>query len=101
MPWPLTVLLKYQLQASRLNIFIVRLLILKTLKIDLGVLVLVGIVRGIDTVKGVLYVITPLPQSSLEKVNLLMQGFIQIPTCLLQVQGCVSPYMSSSDLTVS
>lgn len=41
--------------------------------------------RGIDTLKGVLYVITPVPQSSLEKVNLLLQGYIQIPTCLLQV----------------
>ena len=45
-----------------------------------------GIVRGIDTIKGVLYVITPVPQSSLEKVNLLLQGYIQIPTCLLQVR---------------
>ncbi|KAI4336066.1 hypothetical protein L6164_014642 [Bauhinia variegata] len=60
-----------------------------------------GLVRGIDTFKGVLYVITPVPQSSLEKVNLLMQGFIQIPTCLLQVQGCISPYMSSNVLTAS
>ncbi|KAJ1395246.1 polynucleotide 5-hydroxyl-kinase NOL9 isoform X1 [Sesbania bispinosa] len=33
-----------------------------------------GIVRGIDTVKGVLYVITPVPHSSLEKVNLLLQA---------------------------
>ncbi|XP_020235402.1 polynucleotide 5'-hydroxyl-kinase NOL9 [Cajanus cajan] len=58
-----------------------------------------GIVRGIDTVKGVLYVITPVPHSSLEKVNLLLQGYIQIPTCLLQVQGCISPYMSANTLT--
>ncbi|XP_061373520.1 polynucleotide 5'-hydroxyl-kinase NOL9-like isoform X1 [Gastrolobium bilobum] len=58
-----------------------------------------GIVRGIDTVKRVLYVITPVPHSSLEKVNLLLQGYIQIPTCLLQVQGCVSPYISANALT--
>nr|XP_007136548.1 hypothetical protein PHAVU_009G054100g [Phaseolus vulgaris]ESW08542.1 hypothetical protein PHAVU_009G054100g [Phaseolus vulgaris] len=45
-----------------------------------------GIVRGIDTVKGVLYVITPVPHSSLEKVNLLLQGYIQIPSCLLQAR---------------
>lgn len=44
-----------------------------------------GIVRGIDTFKGLLYVITPVPQSTLEKVDLFLQGFIQIPTCLLQV----------------
>ncbi|KAG2679077.1 hypothetical protein I3843_11G034000 [Carya illinoinensis] len=55
-----------------------------------------GIVRGIDTFKGLLYVITPVPHSSLEKVDLFLQGFIQIPTCLLQVQGCVSPYMSAN-----
>ncbi|CAL5214661.1 unnamed protein product [Lathyrus oleraceus] len=60
-----------------------------------------GIVRGIDTVKGVLYVITPVPVDSLKKVNLLLQGYIQIPTCLLQVQGCISPYMSANVLTAS
>ncbi|BBH03877.1 Pre-mRNA cleavage complex II protein family, partial [Prunus dulcis] len=42
--------------------------------------VLVGIVRGIDTFKGLVYVITPVPRGTLEKVNLLLQGFIQIPT---------------------
>ncbi|GER53145.1 polynucleotide 5'-hydroxyl-kinase NOL9 [Striga asiatica] len=52
-----------------------------------------GIVRGIDTFNGVLHVITPVPQQCLEDVDLLLQGFIQIPTALLQVQGCVSPYM--------
>ncbi|TKY50455.1 Polynucleotide 5'-hydroxyl-kinase NOL9 [Spatholobus suberectus] len=60
-----------------------------------------GIVRSIDTVKGVLYVITPVPHSSLEKVNLLLQGYIQIPPCLLQVQGCISPYMSANTLTTN
>lgn len=44
-----------------------------------------GIVRAIDTLKHVLYVITPVPKSSMQKVDLLLQGFIQIPTCLLQV----------------
>lgn len=44
-----------------------------------------GIVRSIDTFKGLLYVITPVPLSTLEKVDLFLQGFIQIPTCLLQV----------------
>ncbi|KAI9086502.1 hypothetical protein K1719_031586 [Acacia pycnantha] len=60
-----------------------------------------GIVRGIDTFKGVLYVITPVPQSSLEKVNLLLQGHIQIPTTLLQVQGCISPYMITNALATA
>ncbi|PHT47800.1 Polynucleotide 5'-hydroxyl-kinase NOL9 [Capsicum baccatum] len=57
-----------------------------------------GIVRAIDTFKHVLYVITPVPKSSLQKVDLLLQGFIEIPTCLLQVQGCTSPYMSADVL---
>ncbi|XP_009631975.1 polynucleotide 5'-hydroxyl-kinase NOL9 isoform X1 [Nicotiana tabacum] len=57
-----------------------------------------GIVRAIDTLKHVLYVITPVPKSSMQKVDLLLQGFIQIPTCLLQVQGCISPYMSADVL---
>ncbi|CAK9312030.1 unnamed protein product [Citrullus colocynthis] len=60
-----------------------------------------GIVRGIDTVKGLLYVITPIPHGSLEKVDLLLQGFIQIPSCLLQVKGCMSPYMCANILPTS
>ncbi|PON86110.1 P-loop containing nucleoside triphosphate hydrolase [Trema orientale] len=60
-----------------------------------------GIVRGIDTVKGSIYVITPVPPSTLEKVDLFLQGFIQIPTSLLQVQGCVSPYMSTNVFSTS
>ncbi|XP_057951921.1 polynucleotide 5'-hydroxyl-kinase NOL9-like isoform X2 [Malania oleifera] len=43
-----------------------------------------GIVRGIDTFRQLLYVISPVPQSTLEKVDLILQGLIQIPTCLLQ-----------------
>lgn len=44
-----------------------------------------GIVRGVDTLRRVVYIITPVPQHLLEDVDLLLQGFIQIPTCLLQV----------------
>ncbi|KHN23511.1 Polynucleotide 5'-hydroxyl-kinase NOL9, partial [Glycine soja] len=47
-----------------------------------------GIVRGIDIVKAMLYVITPVPHNSLEKVNVLLQGYIQIPSCLLQARYC-------------
>ncbi|KAK1564430.1 hypothetical protein Q3G72_003078 [Acer saccharum] len=60
-----------------------------------------GIVRGIDTLKNLLYVITPVSPSILEKVNVFLQGFIQIPTNLLQVQGCISPYMSTNVLPTS
>lgn len=60
-----------------------------------------GLVRGIDTFRQMLYIITPVPEHALEKVDLLLQGFIQIPTCLLQVQGCISPYMSENVLPTS
>ncbi|GFP79971.1 polynucleotide 5'-hydroxyl-kinase nol9 [Phtheirospermum japonicum] len=60
-----------------------------------------GIVRGIDTLRGVLHVLTPVPQQSLEDVDMLLQGFIQIPTALLQVQGCISPYMSANVLSTN
>ncbi|XP_030531197.2 polynucleotide 5'-hydroxyl-kinase NOL9 [Rhodamnia argentea] len=60
-----------------------------------------GIVRGIDLLKGSIYVITPVPLKMLVKVDLFLQGFIQIPTSLLQAQGCVSPYMSTDVLTTS
>ncbi|PKA63665.1 Polynucleotide 5'-hydroxyl-kinase NOL9 [Apostasia shenzhenica] len=44
-----------------------------------------GIVRGIDVKQGLLYVITPVPPFQLEQVDLLLQGFIEIPSSLLQV----------------
>ncbi|PRQ16052.1 putative P-loop containing nucleoside triphosphate hydrolase [Rosa chinensis] len=68
---------------------------------DLPWCVGLGIVRSIDTLKGLLYVITPVPQGTLENVDLLLQGFIQIPTSLLQVQGSRSPYMSANVLSSS
>lgn len=63
---------------------------------SLPVCVGLGIVRGVDVSRNLLYVITPVPQSILESVDLLLQGFIQIPNGLLQVQGCMSPYMSAN-----
>ncbi|XP_068664382.1 polynucleotide 5'-hydroxyl-kinase NOL9 [Aristolochia californica] len=57
-----------------------------------------GIIRGVDMPKELLYVITPVPLSHLDKVNVFLRGYIEIPTCLLQVRGCVSPYMATSVL---
>ncbi|KAL9239560.1 hypothetical protein vseg_013869 [Gypsophila vaccaria] len=57
-----------------------------------------GIVRGIDVAKNLLYIITPVPLNILATVDSILQGFIQIPTSLLQVQGCISPYMSANVL---
>ena len=44
-----------------------------------------GIVRGIDTEKGVLYVISPLVLEELQQVDVFLQGKIEIPVALLQV----------------
>lgn len=44
-----------------------------------------GIVRGVDIRNDLLYVITPVACQDLEKVDLLLQGFIEIPTGFLQV----------------
>lgn len=49
-----------------------------------------GFVRAVDISKEELYLITPVPRCSLEKVDLLLQGFIELPTCLLQVSPCMS-----------
>lgn len=59
---------------------------------SLNATIVPGIVRGIDTFKGLLYLISPVPLILLEKVDLLLQGFIHIPTCLLQV---IDPFSAS------
>uniref|UniRef100_A0ACD5VGA6 Uncharacterized protein n=1 Tax=Avena sativa TaxID=4498 RepID=A0ACD5VGA6_AVESA len=55
-----------------------------------------GIVRGIDVQRGLLYVITPVPAECLQSVDLLLQGLIEIPRSIMQVKGCVSPYMPTN-----
>ncbi|KAJ4883053.1 Polynucleotide 5'-hydroxyl-kinase NOL9 [Raphanus sativus] len=61
---------------------------------DLPLCVGLGIVRGIDTERGILYVITPVAENVVEKVDLLWQGYIEIPTSLLGVKDYRSPYLS-------
>ncbi|KAF8115840.1 hypothetical protein N665_0025s0287 [Sinapis alba] len=61
---------------------------------DLPLCVGLGIVRGIDIERGILYVITPVAENVVEKVDLLWQGFIQLPTSLLGVKDYRSPYLS-------
>ncbi|XP_057517240.1 polynucleotide 5'-hydroxyl-kinase NOL9 [Amaranthus tricolor] len=67
---------------------------------SLPICVGLGIVRGIDLSKNVIYLITPVPHKILAGVDLLLQGFIEIPTGLLQAQGCISPYMSANVLSL-
>ncbi|XP_047061046.1 polynucleotide 5'-hydroxyl-kinase NOL9-like [Lolium rigidum] len=55
-----------------------------------------GIVRGIDVQRGLLYVITPVPVDCLQSIDLLLQGLIDIPRSIMQVKGCISPYMSTN-----
>lgn len=57
-----------------------------------------GIVRGIDLTKDLFYVLTPVPQRILVKVDVLLQGFLEIPIGLLQAPECRSPYMSANVL---
>ncbi|KAH7681914.1 Polynucleotide 5'-hydroxyl-kinase protein [Dioscorea alata] len=57
-----------------------------------------GIVRGIDIKNDRIYVITPVPIHNLQKVDLLLQGLIEIPTGFLQVRRCLSPYMATNVL---
>lgn len=60
-----------------------------------------GIVRGVDVSKDLLYILTPVPQRVLVKVDLLLQGYLEIPTRLLEVPECRSPYMSANVLFTS
>lgn len=60
-----------------------------------------GIVRAMDVSKDQLYVVTPIPLRIVEKVDIILQGLIEIPTCLLevsQVQDFVSPCMDTNVL---
>lgn len=57
-----------------------------------------GIVRSIDISKDLLYIITPVNPKILEKVDLLLQGFIEIPSRLLQIHEYMPPYMSANVL---
>ncbi|XP_020098104.1 polynucleotide 5'-hydroxyl-kinase NOL9-like [Ananas comosus] len=46
-----------------------------------------GIVRAVDNSEDRIYVITPVSRRVLERVDLVFQGSVEIPTCLLQVEA--------------
>ncbi|XP_073129920.1 polynucleotide 5'-hydroxyl-kinase NOL9-like isoform X2 [Henckelia pumila] len=77
-----------------LNATIVGLAISSKVSFRLSRCVGLGLVRSVDPEKGMLYIVTPVPQRYLVDVDLLLQGLIQIPQCLLEASGHVSPYMS-------
>lgn len=58
-----------------------------------------GIVRGIDISKQLFYVITPVPVSTLQNVDMFLQGFIEIPVSVLQKRGFICPYLSSNTIS--
>ncbi|XP_063440239.1 polynucleotide 5'-hydroxyl-kinase NOL9-like [Mytilus trossulus] len=60
-----------------------------------------GIVRGIDSVKKELYIITPLNQQDLQKVNGVIRGNVNLPSQVLFKQKCDGPipYVTNPILT--
>ena len=63
-----------------------------------------GIVRSVDAVRGVLYVITPLARCGLEVVEratCLLVGKTNLPSSLLQSNEAVSPYLTLFSLSMS
>ncbi|XP_044067655.1 polynucleotide 5'-hydroxyl-kinase NOL9 [Siniperca chuatsi] len=45
-----------------------------------------GVLRGIDTVRGLYFLLTPVDPSILRKVNCLLLGAISLPSCILTTQ---------------
>ncbi|KAG6553764.1 hypothetical protein Mapa_004679 [Marchantia paleacea] len=60
----------------------------------------VGIVRGVDPDKGILYLITPLDVETLQGVDTLLQGWMEVPLPLLQASGYASPYLSHNSVAI-
>ncbi|CAL5222401.1 g4760 [Coccomyxa viridis] len=59
----------------------------------------VALVRAVDAEAGLLYVLSPLPLSSLQHVNLVQVGRLDLPPELLQSGEIVCPYLSSWSLS--
>eukprot|EP00741_Cyanophora_paradoxa_P025722 tig00000388_g24821.t1 len=61
-----------------------------------------GIVRGIDTARGVLHILTPVPPARLARVNTLVRGALALPPPLLaQGPSRQDQYVVSEHLTAS
>lgn len=63
-----------------------------------------GILRGIDMVRGLYFLLTPVDPSVLRNVNCLLIGAISLPSCIVTTQRCDedAPYVTSNysfDLT--
>lgn len=61
-----------------------------------------GIIRAIDPVQHLFYVVTPVPLKDLVKVNTIMKGEIEIPTLALLEGGVMNaPYLCSHALSIT
>ncbi|KAL2653489.1 hypothetical protein R1flu_021617 [Riccia fluitans] len=60
----------------------------------------IGLVRGVDLEKGLLYVLTPLDMEILQDVDTLMQGWMEVPLPLLLARGYVSPYLCHNSVAI-
>lgn len=63
-----------------------------------------GILRGVDMVRGLYYLLTPVDPTVLRNVNCLLLGAISLPSCIFTTQDCEEdlPYVTSNysfDLT--
>ncbi|XP_024532005.1 polynucleotide 5'-hydroxyl-kinase NOL9-like [Selaginella moellendorffii] len=57
-----------------------------------------GIVRAIDADRRILYILTPCSPNVLEGVDTILQGRVDVPATLLQVEGYMCPYLSTSQV---
>lgn len=63
-----------------------------------------GVLRGVDMVRGLYYLLTPVDPTVLRSVNCLLLGAISLPSCIVTAQDCEEdlPYVTSNysfDLT--
>lgn len=59
-----------------------------------------GIVRAVDELKGLFYVITPLKLEILQQVKTFLQGRMEIPASLLKARRYISPYLASYTISI-
>ncbi|XP_072304934.1 polynucleotide 5'-hydroxyl-kinase NOL9 [Eucyclogobius newberryi] len=57
-----------------------------------------GVLRGIDTARGLYYLLTPVDPSVLRNVNCLLLGAVSLPSCIVTAQDCDHdlPYVTSN-----
>lgn len=67
----------------------------KSLRKCLGI----ALIRGVDVPGDKLYVLTPLDDDSLERVNVLEIGRLELPSDLLQTSQYLSPYLTLHSLS--